>query len=85
MAIFAYPVFFRTGRYHLERGGMRLHYVVGINCKKCATTENQGADVKYLSKGVYVDDHVHVIRLGMTTPLGGERKSWYIIIIMYFS
>ena len=21
---------------------------VGINCKKCATTENQGADVKYV-------------------------------------
>ena len=42
------PVFFRTALpcsvgYHLERGGMRLV----INCKKGATTENQGSDVKY--------------------------------------
>ena len=33
------PVFFRTalpcsGYYHLERGGMPLHDVVGINCEK---------------------------------------------------
>ena len=47
------PVFFRTalpcsGGYHLERGGMPLHDEVGINCKKGATTENQGADVKYM-------------------------------------
>ena len=33
------PVFFRTtlpcsGGYHMERGGMPLHDVVGINCKK---------------------------------------------------
>ena len=34
--------------YHLERGGMPLHDVVGINCKKGATTEYQGADVKYM-------------------------------------
>ena len=32
------PVFFRTalpcpGGYHMERGGMPLHDVVGINCK----------------------------------------------------
>ena len=37
------PVFFRTaipcsGGYHLERGGMPLHYAVGINHKKGATT-----------------------------------------------
>ena len=49
------PVFFRTpllcsGGYHLERGGMLLHDAVGINCKKGATTENQGADVKYMAK-----------------------------------
>ena len=48
------PVFFRTalpwsGGYHLESGGMPLQDAVGINCKKCATTENQGADVKYMS------------------------------------
>ena len=36
------------GGYHLERGGMPLHDAVWINCKKCATTENQGADVKYM-------------------------------------
>ena len=47
------PVFFRTALpcsvgYHMERGGMPLHDAVGINCKKCATTENQGADVKYM-------------------------------------
>ena len=46
-------VFFRTalpcsGGYHLERGGMPLHDAVGINCKKGATTENQGSGVKYM-------------------------------------
>ena len=52
-AIFVGPVFFRTalpcsGGYHMERGGMPLHNVVGINCKKDATTENQGSAVKYM-------------------------------------
>ena len=47
------PVFFWTallcsGGYHLERKGMPLHDAVGINCKKGATTENQGAGVKYM-------------------------------------
>ena len=33
------PVFFRTvlpcsGDYHMERGGMSLHDVVGINCER---------------------------------------------------
>ena len=51
------PVFFRTalpcsGGYHLERGGMTSHDAVGINCKRDATTENQG--VKYMGEGVYV-------------------------------
>ena len=60
------PVFFRTAlpcsvSYHLERGGMPLHDAVGINCKNGATTEFQGADVKYIGKGVYVDDYVCVI------------------------
>ena len=54
------PVFFRTplpcsGGFHMERDGMPLHDAVGINCKKGATTEYQGADVKYMGKGVYVD------------------------------
>ena len=53
------PVLFRTdlpcsGGYHLERGGMPLHDAVGINHKKGATTESQGAGVKYMGYGVYV-------------------------------
>ena len=30
---------------------MPLHQAVGINCEKGATTEYQGADVKYMGKG----------------------------------
>ena len=46
-------VLFRTalpysGGYHMERGGMPLHDAVGINCKKGATTEDQGWSVKYM-------------------------------------
>ena len=46
-------VFFRTalpfsGGYHMERGRMPLHNAVGINCKKGATSEYQGSDVKYM-------------------------------------
>ena len=46
-------VFFRTalpysGGNHMEKGGMPLHDVVGINCKTGATTENQGSAVKYM-------------------------------------
>ena len=37
---------------HGERGGMPLHDVVGINCKKGATTENQGTAVKGCIRGV---------------------------------
>ena len=53
------PVFFRTtlpcsGGYHLERSGMPLHDAVGINCKKAATVENQGAGVKYMGYVVNV-------------------------------
>ena len=45
--------FFRTalhcsGGYHMESGGMPLHDAVGINCKKGATTENQGSAVKHM-------------------------------------
>ena len=59
------PVFFRTalpcsGSYHLDGGGMPLHDAVGINCEKGGTTEYQGADVKYMDSGVYVDDCVCV-------------------------
>ena len=60
------PVFFRTallcsGGYHMERGGMSLHDVVGINCKKGAPTENQVSAVKYMGQGVYLDDCVCVL------------------------
>ena len=37
-----------SGGYHMERGGMPLHDAVGTNCKKGATTENQGSAVKYM-------------------------------------
>ena len=40
---------------------MPLLDVAGIKCEKGATTKNQGADVKYMGKGVYVDDCVCVI------------------------
>ena len=39
---------------------MPLHDAVGINCKQGATTEYQGADVKYMGYGVRVDDCVYV-------------------------
>ena len=60
------PVFCRTalpcsGGYHMERGGMPLHNAVDINCRKGATTENQGSGVKYMGEGVYLDDFVCVI------------------------
>ena len=35
---------------------MPLNDAVRINYKNGATTENNGADVKYMDKGVYVDD-----------------------------
>ena len=47
--------------YHMERGGMPLHDVVGINCKKGAATINQGSAVKYMGSGVYFDDCVCVL------------------------
>ena len=34
---------------------MLLHDVVGINCKNCATTENQGVGVKYMGSRYVVD------------------------------
>ena len=48
-----FPVFIQTalpcsGGSYLEKGGMPLYDVVGINCKKGATTENQGSAVKYM-------------------------------------
>ena len=54
------PMSFRTalpcsGGYHLERGEIPLYNADGINRKMGATTENQGADVKYMGYGVCVD------------------------------
>ena len=63
-----------SGGYHLERGGMLLHDAVGINCKKGATAENQGADVMYMGYVVYVDDRVCVIWFDMTTPPWWREK-----------
>ena len=40
---------------------MPLHDAVGINCKKDATAENRGSDVKYMGKGMYLDDCVCVL------------------------
>ena len=37
-----------SGGYHMETGGMVLYDAVWINCKKGATTENQGSDIKYM-------------------------------------
>ena len=37
-----------SGGYHMERGGMPLHDVVGINCKNGATMEIKGSGVKYM-------------------------------------
>ena len=47
---------------------MLLLDVVVINCKKSATTEDQGSGVKNIGQGVYLDDCVCFIRLDMTTP-----------------
>ena len=46
-----------------DAGGMPVHDAVGINCKKGATTENQGSAVKYMGQGVYRDDCVCVFYL----------------------
>ena len=47
-AIFSWPCVLSaalpcSGGYHMERGGMPLYDAVGINCKKSATTKNQGS------------------------------------------
>ena len=60
------PAFFRTaipcsGCDHMEKGGMPLYDAVVINCKKGATTENQGSAIKYMGQGVYLDDCVCVL------------------------
>ena len=59
---------------------MPLHDAVVINCKKGATTENQGSGVKYLGQGMIVCVLSDLTRLPL---LGGGRKSWYIIIFFF--
>ena len=34
--------------YHLERGEMLLQDVVGVNCKRGVTSENQGTGTQYI-------------------------------------
>ena len=40
---------------------MPLYDAVGMNCKKGATTENQGLGFKYMGYVVYLDDCVCVL------------------------
>ena len=54
---------------------MSLHDAVRINCKKGVTTENYGADVKYICKGVNVDDGVCVIIIIKTSSTGPSMKN----------
>ena len=61
---------------------MPLHDAVGINCKKGATTEYQGAEVKYMGQGCIFMIMCVLSDLTWLPLLGGGRKSWYIIIII---
>ena len=40
---------------HLESGGMLKHDVVGVNCEKCAATENQSEAPSIWAKGCLLD------------------------------
>ena len=57
---------------------------VGINCKTAATTENQGADVKYIGYGLrglcFMIVCVCVIRLDTTTPHWWREK----VVVYYY-
>ena len=53
------PAFFRialprSGGLSMESGGMLLHDAVGVNSKRGATTENQGAGAWYMGSVVCV-------------------------------
>ena len=63
------PTFRALVDYHLEKGSMPLHDAVGVNCKKGATTENQGAGAGCIwAKWCVFGDWASVFRLKMTTP-----------------
>ena len=66
------PVLFRTalpcsGGYHLERGGMPLHDVIGLNCKKGTILKIKVQMLSIWAKG-FMSMIVCVIWLDMTTP-----------------
>ena len=81
-----HTVFFRTafpcsGGYHLERGVIPLHDVVGINCEKATPTENQCAELS----SIWVQGCMLIIvrvlsDLSSLPLLGRGRKSWFINI-----
>ena len=62
---------------------MLLHDVVGVNREKGATTENQGAGVKYMGQRakVWLLGLCYLTWYDYSSLVGGGRKSWYIIII----
>ena len=57
---------------------MPLHDAVGINCEKGASTENKFSGVKYIGKGVYLDDCVCMLYDLTTTP------PWWLEIVMVY-
>ena len=76
---------------------MPLHNEIIINCKKCATTENQGTGVKFekfkfgvsslawveAMEGCMFHDCVLVIRLDMTTP-PWWRENVVIVVVYHY-
>ena len=63
---------------------MPLHDAVGINSKNVGTTEYQGADVKYMGKGLYIDDCVCYLTWH-NYPSSVEGESHGIIIILLYN
>ena len=78
-----------SGGYHLEKGGMLLYGTVGINCKKGATTKNQGIGAKYIWAKICMMDYcVSVVWFDMTTHPWWREKvmvyykpSWKIVFL----
>ena len=82
------PVFFLTalpcsGGYHLERGGMPLHDVVGINSKKAQLLKIKAQMSSICGKGCILMIVCMLSDLTWLPLLGGRRKLWYIIISIY--